>query len=146
MINDLSNNMLLNRKSIIYPTLTFRQIHNQISHCEKAVAREESMSKCSQGSSTRIKVATSNQSLDMTSSLEKGSSQSSANSLKKSLYGIKGVDSQGKTIGGTRPRVMTKTSFIDTGNQELDNANEAVSHNLKVPSTSKENGPSVPGK
>ena len=86
----------------------------------------------------------------MTSSFEKGSSQSSANSLKKTLYGKKGnvagVDNQGKKIGGTRPRVMTKTSFIDTGNQELENPNEAVCHNLKVPSDSNQNEPSALGK
>ena len=92
----------------------------------------------------------------MTSSLEKGS-QSSENSRKKSFHGkggilahakpLAGVENKGKVIGGTRPRVMTKTSFLDNGNQEeLDNPVEAVSNNLKVPSTSKEDVPSIPGK
>ena len=91
----------------------------------------------------------------MTSSLEKGS-QSSENSRKKSFHGkggilahakpLAGVENKGKVIGGTRPRVMTKTSFLDNGNQELDNPGEAVSNNLKVPSASKENEPSIPGK
>ena len=132
--------------------MTFRTIHN---HCEKAVSREESLSKCSQGSSARIKVTVSEQSLDMTSSLEKGS-QSSGNSRKKSFHGkggifahakpLTGVENKGKVVGGTRPRVMTKTSFLDNGNQELDNPVEAVSNNLKVPSTSKEDVLSIPGK
>ena len=113
------------------------------------------MSKCSQVSSERIKVTESEQSLDMTSSLEKGS-QSSENSRNKSLYGnrgilahakpLSGVENKGKVIGGTRPRVMTKTSFLDNENQELDHPVEAVSNNLKVPYTSKENEPSIPGK
>ena len=120
-----------------------------------AVAREESLSKCSHGSSARIKVTVSEQSLDMTSSLEKGS-QSSKNSRKKSFHGkggivshanpLVGADNKCKVIGGTRPRVMTKTSFLDNGNQELDHPVEAVSNNLKVPSTSKEDVPSIPGK
>ena len=91
----------------------------------------------------------------MTSSLEKGS-QSSENSRKKSFHGnrgilahakpLSGVENKGKVVGGTRPRVMTKTSFLDNGNQEeLDNPVEAVSNNLKVPSTSKEDVPSIPG-
>ena len=119
-----------------------------------AVAREESLSKCSQGSSARIKVTESEQSLDMTSSLEKGS-QSSGNSRKKSSYGkggisahakpLVGADNKGKVIGGSRPRVMTKTSFLDNENQELDHPVEAVSNNLKVPSTFKEDEPSIPG-
>ena len=91
----------------------------------------------------------------MTSSLEKGS-QSSENSRKKSFHGNRGilahakprsgVENKGKVVGGTRPRVMTKTSFLNNGNQELDNPGEAVSNNLKVPSTSKEDVPSIPGK
>ena len=119
-----------------------------------AVARKESLSKCSQGSSARIRVTESEQSLDMTSSLEKGS-QSSGNSLKKSLHGkgrivshanpLVGIENKGKVVGGTRPRVMTKTSFLDNGNQELDHPVEAVSNNLKVPSTFKEDEPSIPG-
>ena len=101
-----------------------------------------------------MKVTESEQSLDMTSSLEKGS-QSSGNSRKKSFHGkggifahakpLAGVENEGKVIGGTRPRVMTKTSFLDNGNQELDNPVEAVSNNLKVPSTFKEDEPSIPG-
>ena len=91
----------------------------------------------------------------MTSSLEKGS-QSSGNSRKKSFHGKGGifahgkphadVENKNKVIGGTRPRVMTKTSFLDNGNQELDHPVEAASNNLKVPSTSKENEPSISGK
>ena len=92
----------------------------------------------------------------MTSSLEKGS-QSSENSRKKSFHGkggilshakpLAGVENKGKVIGGTRPRVMTKTSFLDNGNiEELGNPVEAVSNNLQVPSASKEDVPSIPGK